>query len=571
MGPEAIARRIVCVVLAAASAGLSSAPGAQTPSPKDARLFPQEVPAAAAQDAAKADAQDAADANPRDAPTVAGGQEAGRPEGAVAPARPTARRTLVPWRVIPRIAVSETYSDNVSRTAAASAQGDWISALSPGFRVEGAGPRLRGFLDYQLSKYLYASQSGLNNTQNAMNSELALEAIQDWLFIDARAVISQQNRSAFGTTTTDATGANSNRSESSVFQLSPHVRGVIADTALYQLRYSGATSRTHDSIVPETRTSEWVGNVKNAPSASLLGWSVDASTVTIRNAIADRDDSRFRGSLMYALYPELHVSISEGIESSNLAGLGRQRTLSPAIGLDWSPGARTQVAVVREKRFFGTGHSLLLSHRTPLLALRFSDVRDVSLPVQITASGPGTISGLLNELLTSSISDPAARAAAVRSQLEQTGIPGSSPGSAGFLTTGATLARRQAASVAVLGKTNTVTLSWNRSNFQSIGGSLGLIDNVTSTTQLSQEGYSAAWAVRLSPLSSMTLVESWLNAKDLSAASFSSKLHSQNLAFLTQIGPKASLSVGTRRVRFDSTVVGGYTENALFGTAAWHY
>ncbi len=571
MGPEAMAPRLNCVVLAAAIAVIPALAGAQTDYPRDPRRNPPQLPSTGPQDAATVNAQDATSANPQDASGVGGREAERRVEGAL-PAPATTRRVLAPWRVIPRIGVSETYTDNVMRASSTLARSDWISALSPGIRIEGAGPRVRGSLDYQLTKFLYANQSGLNNTQNSMNSEVTLEAVQDWLFVDAHARISQLNTSAFGTTTTDATGANTNRSESSVLQLSPYVRGMISGAAVYQLRYSGTTSRTSNSVVPETKSSQWLGSIKNAPSTSLLGWSVDGSTMTIHNAImGDRDDSRIRGSLMYALYPEFHVSISEGIETNSLAGLGRQRTTVHGIGLEWSPGARTQVAAVSEKRFFGTGHSLLLSHRTPLLGLRFADTKDVSLPVQLTAGGQGTISDVLDELLRSSIPDPESRSAAVRSHLERTGIPASSPGSSGFLTSSVSILHRQQASVAMLGKTNTITLTWNRSNYQSVGGSLGLVDNVTSSTHLSQNGYSAAWAVRLSPHSSMTLVESWLNTKDLIATNFFSKLHSQDLVFLTELGRRTSMSVSARRVRFESSVVGGYTENALIGTASLRF
>ena len=494
---------------------------------------------------------------------------------AAIPAVAAAQQTPAPWRIVPRVSITETYSDNVTRAPSASARSGWISALAPGVRVEGGGGRVRGFFDYQLTDIVYSNQSQLNSMQNSLNSQLTVEAIDDWLFLEARAGIQQLNLSAFGANTEAVTGAGTdpNRVETSFFQLSPYVRGTISDAALYQLRYNGSTNRTSTGVIPETRTSEWIGRVKNAPSASPVGWSIDGSALSFHNALAGkRENSRLRGSLMYALSPELHLSVHEGIETGNFAGATRQRKTTPGIGVEWMPGARTQLAAIAEKRLFGSGQRVLLSHRTPLMAFRFTDDKDVSvLSAQLAAGGQGSLSGMLSDLLSSSIPDPTARAAAVRSQMEQTGASNSSPAGAGFLTSGATLVRRREASVTWLGRTNTATFTWHQSEHRAIGGSLGLVANTNGTLNLSQQGYSASWSHRLTPRSAITLLDTYLETRDLNAGNFASKTHSRNLLFLTQFGRRTTLSVAARRSRFDSSAAAGFRENALVGTAAMRF
>jgi uncharacterized protein (PEP-CTERM system associated) len=431
---------------------------------------------------------------------------------------------------------------------------------------------MQGFLDYQHNKFLYSRHSELSSDQNLLNSSARVEAVQDWLFVDARARVQQVNTSPFGSSATETPGANPNRTETSVVQLSPYVRGALADRALYQFRFNGTASHASGNAVPDTTTQEWVGHLRNAPGVTAFGWAADASRLTIRNtAVGEREDSRLRGSLMYALRSDLRVAAYQGVEFSDLAGTTKERVSTPGFGLEWSPSARTQVAGVAERRFFGTGHSLVASHRTPRAALKYTDQKDVStLPGRLAAGGQSSISSMMSDLLAASVPDPIVRADAVRTQLERTGVAEYPPASTGFLTTGATVSGRRDASLALLGKTNTATLTATRSEFHAIGPSLGLVATESPSLAIRQEGFSASWAHLLSARSSVTLLDSHVQTKDLTS-NLGSRQHTLSLTFLTSVGRHTSFSIGARRLRFDGQLATGYVENSAVITAGMRF
>lgn len=76
-----------------------------------------------------------------------------------------------------------------------------------------------------------ADPSQNNNTQNSLNAFGTLEAVENWLFIDASGNIYQQSISAFGAAPISPgvnTNVNSNITETSTYQVSPYIRGSFA-------------------------------------------------------------------------------------------------------------------------------------------------------------------------------------------------------------------------------------------------------------------------------------------------------------------------------------------------------
>ena len=482
--------------------------------------------------------------------------------------RPARRRTAR-WHITPQVTVSETYTDNEAHAPSGSAQSGWVRDLTPGIRVEGAGPRVTGFFDYRLHDLAYANQSQLNNRQNLLNSFATVEAVENWLFVDARASITQQNTSAFGAAVQDTASASTNRTETTVYQVSPYLRGKVSDIAAYQIRFNQTGSRTNAgaSAATEMETTEWVARIKNTPSSSKVGWSFDSDAMTIRNdTVGKKQNGRIRGSLIYDIYPELHASLIYGRENTDYASSTMQSANTPGFGLEWSPGARTQFVAVKERRSFGEGHSLLLSHRTPLVALIYTDNKDVTvMSNQIAAAGQGSAYALMSDLLASSIPDPEARGQAVRSRLEQTGVSTAPAG--GFITSSIFVNHNREASAVLLGRRNTMTITLNQRVSQSIGpGAASVTDSFSSSTDIRQQAATVAWMHRLSPLSTITNSVSQLHTSGSGVTSIESRQNSHNAFFTYQIGVKASVSVGVRRTQFFSTVAPGYRENAFVGS-----
>src|SRR6185436_20994815 len=107
----------------------------------------------------------------------------------------------------------------------------------------------------------------------------------------------------------------------------------------------------------------------------------------------------------------LRLAAYGGVEVTDMAAGTLERTKTPGFGVEWSPSGRTQLAAVAEQRFFGTGHNVLFSHRTPRLALGYVDEKEVStLPGRLATGGQSSVSNLMADLLAASVPDPTKRA-----------------------------------------------------------------------------------------------------------------------------------------------------------------
>src|SRR5206468_11239728 len=107
------------------------------------------------------------------------------------------------FSVVPGFAISETLTNN-SQLATTDRKSDFITQVTPSIHITSTGGRLRGFLDYSLDGILYAKSTGANQLQNSLNAVLNVEAVENWAFVDARAIISQQYTSAYGTQSANA-------------------------------------------------------------------------------------------------------------------------------------------------------------------------------------------------------------------------------------------------------------------------------------------------------------------------------------------------------------------------------
>jgi uncharacterized protein (PEP-CTERM system associated) len=474
-------------------------------------------------------------------------------------------------RIVPTVAVTESYSDNVALVAGDLARSGWVTQVAPRFRADLSGARMKGFFDYRLDYTAFSSASRLNGTQRFLNSFAKVEAIEKRLFVDMRADISNQNRSVFGAAVTPGLSTPSaNRIETTSYQVAPYTRGQVADIARYQLRLVESRVRANDAALPDASTTEWVGRMTNAAPSAKLGWAVDADALSLRTgASGTLADSRIRGSFIYALNPQMHLYATAGRETTDFAGPPRRATNTRGVGLEWSPSVRTQLSALHEKRFFGDGRSVVFSHRTPLTAWRLVSTKDAAvLPAQLAAGNTTSIESLMSDLLASAIPDPDARAAAVRRRLDETGITGTSALNSNFLSARPFVFRNDVASFALLGAINTMALMFTRREQRSFGASLAGGGSV-GDEDFRQTGFDANLAHRLSPRTTLTLTATTLRTEGLTATASRSRQHLYSVFLSNRVGPKTTASFGFRRVDFDgSTALESYRGNAIFGSVA---
>ena len=472
------------------------------------------------------------------------------------------------WAVAPKLTLTQSYSDNVTRNPASSAEDGWISEAAPGVRIAHSGTRLNLNIDYELHQFFYINRTQLNSTQNRLNSNARVEAIDDWLFIDALANVSQQNRSAFGASVADFFGASANRIETTTYQVAPNIRGRLSNLAIYQLRLNATQSHSADPALPDTDTTELAGQIRNNPSSGRIGWAVDGSSLVVRNdVVGKQENSRVRGSIIAEIDPQLRLTIMAGRELTDYATPTTTSTNTSGAGLEWSPTLRTKIAGVYERRFFGNGHLFLFNHRTPLTAWRISSSRDVTVfPGQLAGAQRGSIHDLLNDLLTSTIPDRVERNAAIERRLQVSGISASAPLGRGFLSGRPILNRNHEASFALLGAKNTATFTVFQNAQRKLGAIQDNRDSFALSNNIRQQGFNVNWSRKLSTVTSLALIASSLRSKALDSANLESKQYSWSLFLTSQLGPVTKASVGVRRVKFESSIEAGYAEHILFGS-----
>ena len=470
------------------------------------------------------------------------------------------------WKIAPEVTLTETFTDNAALVPASSAQNSWVTEVTPSLHIEHLGSRVSVLLDYRLRSTYYLNQTRLNSSQNFLNAASTFEAVENWLYVDARSSITQQNRSAFDSVQLQNTSLGSNRVETNTYQISPYIRGRFADAAIYQLRLTGTETRTNDAAFPDTKTTEWIGVVTNTANGSRWGWLVSGNALQIRNNdLGSKQDNRIRASAIYAVDRQLKFSVIGGYERSDFASANARATNTAGAGVEWLPTDRTKFSAMRERRFFGDAYNLLFTHRTALTAWKFVTTKDVVvLPNTLTTVTPGSVYELLYDVLSTSIPDPAARTEAVRRRLQESASVENGNFSSAFLTFRPFVSQKREGSVALLGARNTITLTFGRREQRDIASTIP--NPLLQNTDVLQHNWNLSWAHRLSPVSTVTAVVSRLKTESLSLLQTESKQRAESIVFTTRLSPKTSASLAWRRVHFDNTVLTSYLENALAGT-----
>ena len=476
------------------------------------------------------------------------------------------------WLIDPYVSVSETYSTNMLFNADTKLTG-LISDVAPGVYVSGNGPRVKANVNYRLDNTYYEGHPEFNQSLNSLGSYATVNALDSWLYVDAIANIDQRDVSAFSARVADPSGGPRSRTETRTVQLSPYIRGMASDVATYQLRYVAAQSNSNDASLANTKVNQWIGSLKNASAGARVGWSADADVTHARNSIiGSLEDTRFRAALTYAVVPQVNVSVSDGRERSNYASPTTQELSTPGYGVNWSPSSHTQATAVAEKRFFGTGHSVLLTHRTAWTAWQYVDTKDSNVLTSLLATPrQGGLDQLMSDLLVASIPDPLVRAQTVRGLLDQTATLAGVSAEA-VQTSRVFVDRVRRAAAVFLGRRDTLTLTVDRTDEHAITDAPNISDSFSLSNDIKQSAVGASWSHRLTRLVALNFSVAKLRTEGSGPGP---EIHSvqsaDSLSLSFQLSPHSTASLGVRTVRFDSNVEGNFTENAVLAAFVHHF
>ena len=147
--------------------------------------------------------------------------------------------------VTPRLDTSLTWTDNASSSGSGGFGGgavgdggrDWILEVSPGISVFRDSGRLSGNLNANFRNLMYTNNTDNNTSYLSLNGSGQFEAIEDMLIIDADALVSRNNQSAFSTRPSGDSLDVDADNQMRVFTLSPRFQFRIGDNTEGALRY----------------------------------------------------------------------------------------------------------------------------------------------------------------------------------------------------------------------------------------------------------------------------------------------------------------------------------------------
>ena len=492
--------------------------------------------------------------------------------------------------IVPRVSVSETFTNNAFLNDA-NKRSELITQLSPGIRISSTGGRIKGSLDYSLTELLYANNTSGRRSQNSLNAAGSIEAVDNWAFVDFSGNIGQQSISAFGAPSSGGVLSGGNSTESSVFRLSPYLRGRLAGLGDYEARYSLTTSRSASAAVSGSDQQELSLKLNGGQSRYGLSWGFDARNQSVDYSIGrSTRSSALNARLQYALNENWAGYTRVGHESNDFAvatsqqddfaAVGASWSPNPdlkvsvdrdtrgftGLGVNWAPSKRASVSFTREGRLYGATHRLALAYRTPSTAWTFSDSRAVtSNPAQGAATQSVSLYDLLSSQFAAGESDQIKRAQ-YDDFLLANGVKPGLTAVGGFLSSSVSLQRSQQLSFALFGARSTLSAVATRSQNSKLDTLSTAIDDFVTSNVVQQNGLSFNYAYRLTAKSVLSLAAA-RQVSSGSAGVAGTSLRSYNLNLSTQLTRDTSASVGARRVSFDSATT-PYTETAVTGNVS---
>jgi hypothetical protein len=453
----------------------------------------------------------------------------GAAPAARAQAAPDAAQAAPAYSVVPRIAVTQTFTDNVNLTP--KGQSDQITELSPGIRLSRDVGRVRGYFDYALRAIRYAQTQSAHpdNLQQALSTAALAEVVDQKLFVDVSGSISQQGLTALGPLAGSDPYGNANTAEVSSFRLSPFARGSLGGLADYTARVSRTVTQGNTGNAPGVGETVGSLDLSKASAFGPLGWSLGASRDSVDYSAGRATESdQLTGGLTLAFSTQLSAFVRGGRESNNYSSEDKQDYATSDAGFTWNPSPQTQAAASWGQRAYGQVHDISLVHQTPLWALRYADHRGVS-----------TVPGQLLPLLLVPVQGR--------------------PVIGLFTTTALALQSRQDLSLSLLGVRDTLTLALSQSEDTRID-TLSISNDELLHSTVHQSGAILALNHRLTPRYTVALQTA---QQDSSAGQGQpdSRLRELTLSLQGQLTRKGQVAVNLRRANYSGAT--SYDQTAL--------
>jgi uncharacterized protein (PEP-CTERM system associated) len=308
----------------------------------------------------------------------------------------------VEWRIEPSVGASVIYSDNASQSET-DPQDQLSLTVSPGVTVQSEGSRqVKATLQYRMQGVARFGGEDGNDSEDLyhyLNAAGKAELVEDFLFIDADARISQELISLLGSPADPAVNA-SNRATTGSYSISPYIKKRFGTFADAEARYTLSGALFEEKAASDLSGNEFIASLGSGSRFGNLNWGLNYSfrDVSDRDADIGGDTSytyeRADLSLGYALTRKFRLIGNVGNEwieyDSALAAANNRDDSLWSAGFAWSPSRRTSIEATMGQRFFGDTASLSASYRARESVWTASYVEDVN-DISQTTLTEGTV------------------------------------------------------------------------------------------------------------------------------------------------------------------------------------
>lgn len=198
------------------------------------------------------------------------------------------------FKLTPSLSVSESVTDNARQAQPGQREADIYTTVSPGVSMAGVGRRLNFNLNYAFNSTSYVDNSDLDRRNHNLAATGTAELLQDMLFVDSRASISQaliSNTGARGAVLDSTNPAN--RTTVRAFSLAPYLRNHLGSYANLEYRYEFAL--TDSGGLADSLSHRMLTTAKSGENFQRLKWTLTADVQH-----ADRGGSPGTGGTLLA-------------------------------------------------------------------------------------------------------------------------------------------------------------------------------------------------------------------------------------------------------------------------------
>lgn len=473
------------------------------------------------------------------------------------------------WKFEPALTLTETYSDNINLAPAGQERSDWVTSISPSLNLQRKSSHLDLKFSYTPELLYYANASNGTNVRNSLQGTAKAEIINDQLFFDANAQISQQNVSPYQTLAADTVNGSNNRTETRTVSLGPYLRSRFGNDGSYLIGYRYTRSDSDSDVLALSNSNDFYASVSDGVGSKVkLGLDYDRQTSNYAK-LNDQRTEHLSGTLSYLVDSRLTLFVTAGQERNDYVTFTGEDSGGAyySAGIKWAPNPTTSLNAQHGKHYFGNTDQFQFTHRTAMTVWRVGYSNDQTTSVQQLLL-PATFSTavLLDNLFLSRFPDPVARNQAVASLLQQSALPNGQIQQFNFLTNQIYLQKRLDVSLALVGLRNTITFVFNKSEQRALSAETIPLDIFAGDRRFRTTSFNASWSYRLGAQTSATLTGQRTRSEALDSPD-ESRQRLFTLALQRQLQRNLSASLQLRNTRQDGNFLGsGYSENAIVGS-----